>query len=84
MKGAKSPDFGHGHRTEYSAHVLMSTPAPLDPAHFSHLRDGHPVQNGEIFFVSKSVGARSILKVPQQWFQVIVMTRFGVYQSQTM
>jgi len=35
----------------------MSTPAPLDPAHFSLGKHGHPVQNGEIFFVSKSVGA---------------------------
>ena len=33
----------------------MSTPAPLDPAQFLHRRHGHPVQNGEIFFVSKSV-----------------------------
>ena len=35
----------------------MSTPAPLDPAHFSLGKHGHPVQNGEIFFVSKSMGA---------------------------
>ena len=34
----------------------MSTPAPLDPAHFSLGKHGHPVQNGEIFFASKSVG----------------------------
>ena len=56
--GAESPDFRHGHRTEYSAHVFMSsmsTPALLDPAQFSLCRHGHPVQNGEIFFVSKSV-----------------------------
>ena len=35
----------------------MSKPAPLDPAQFSLSRHGHPVQNGEIFFVSKSLGA---------------------------
>ena len=34
----------------------MSTPAALDPAQFSLRRHGHPVQNSEIFFVSKSVG----------------------------
>ena len=30
------------------------------------------------------VSRRSILKVPQKWFQMIVMTCFGVYLSQTM
>ena len=34
----------------------MSKPAPLDPAQFSLSRHGHPVQNGGIFFVSKSLG----------------------------
>ena len=49
--GAESQDFRHGHRTEYSAHVF-------NPAQFSPRRHGHPVQNDEIFFVSKSVGAQ--------------------------
>ena len=34
----------------------MSKLAPLDPAQFSLSRHGHPVQNGEIFFVSMSLG----------------------------
>ena len=34
----------------------MSKPAPLDPAQFSLSRHGHPVQNDEIFSVSKSLG----------------------------
>ena len=34
----------------------MSKAAPLDPAQFSLSRHGHPVQNGGIFFVSKSLG----------------------------
>ena len=35
----------------------MSKPAPLDPTQFSLSRHGHPVQNGGIFFESKSLGA---------------------------
>ena len=39
--------------TEYSAHVfnVSTASAPLDHAQFSHPRHGHPVQNGEFFFV---------------------------------
>ena len=55
--GAESPDFRLGHCTKYRLPMSsMSTPAPLDPAQFSLSRHGHPVQNGEIFFVSKSLG----------------------------
>merc|ERR1719192_2088661 len=38
---------------------IMSKPAPLDPAQFSLSRHAHPVQNGEIFFVSMSLGEKS-------------------------
>ena len=41
---------------------IMSKSAPLDPAQFSLSRHGHPVQNGEIFFVSKSLG-----ELPSIW-----------------
>ena len=34
----------------------MSKPAPLDPAQFSLSQHGLPVQNGEIFIVSMSLG----------------------------
>ena len=49
----------------------MSKPAPLDPAQFSLSRHGHPVQNGEIFFVSKSV-----------WEEIVVFAPPGIPLSQ--
>ena len=39
---------------------IMSKPAPLDPAQFPLSRHGHPVQNCEIFFVSKSLGVELV------------------------
>ena len=35
---------------------IISKPAPLDPAQFSLSQHGLPVQNGEIFIVSMSLG----------------------------
>ena len=54
--GKEDDDLGTVPSTEPMS--SMSKPAPLDPAQFSLSRHGHPVQNGEIFFVSMSLGGR--------------------------
>ena len=51
----------------------MSTPAPLDPAQFSLRRHRRPVQNGEIFFVCKSMGAHNGLF---PWFLLQCITKY--------
>ena len=59
----------------------MSTPAALDPAQFSLRWHGHPVQNVEIFFVSKSVGEVISKKVwnpdPKQTWNPPVLDMLG-------